>query len=146
PPLAGEGVRFSARRGKDSPIRAQMPPIGIVEFLPDELAPFLAGKAQYIDAVLFHPALDDDVRDRRNVTAPVAFLRNCPQQLVALDDRLDVLDALDRERRAVAVEMDARGDAARPSSVTLSVPAVAVTWPLVAASTAAMVSPGDTMR
>jgi hypothetical protein len=104
----------------DSPIHPQMPPVGVVELLADEGAEFLAGHAQDVGAFLIHPLDDDDVRDGRDVPPPIARLRLAAQRLVALEDRLDILHALDRQRVAA-------GSPPRSTGVTTSTAVTRIT-------------------
>ena len=80
--------------------------------------------------------------------APIAALRLFAQRSIVFKDVLHVLPVLDCERLAIRVEVRADKDrrSAHDSSVTESVPAVAVTIvPFVAASIAAMFCPGVTV-
>src|SRR6202035_379485 len=88
----------------------------------------------------------DDVGNARDVTTPIAGLFDAARRLVPLQDRLDILDVLDRKVSAIAVEMGPDQNAVHHDiSVTHNVPAVAVTSPLVAALMAEMLWPGLTM-
>src|SRR5882672_1453575 len=58
-----------------SPVHPLMPPVGIVELALDVLSPLLARYAERVDAILVHPAHQDDVRNVRDVPPPVAPLR-----------------------------------------------------------------------
>lgn len=95
---------------------------------------------------LVQPSDIDDVWNARDVTPPVAVLFVTARLPVPLQDRLDILDMLDRKILAVAVKVRPDQDAVHHDiSVTHNVPAVAVTSPLVAALMAEIRWPGLTM-
>lgn len=85
-----------------------MPVIRIVELLLNEPAPLIASEPQHIHPLLVHPLFEDDIRNGAYVAAPVAFLWDILQDLVALQNGLNVLHALEMKQTLAWVVMNDR--------------------------------------